>query len=105
MLLLLLMATEVTVRCPKRFVASTMQEPSQEKCSSDADKNTSPVTPESVLEPVEEAMSLSLQLPPDIIRKIKEYCFSFDTFFVTATENYQANGVLFKGNLRGVWTC
>ena len=25
----------------------------------------------------------------------------FDTFFVTKTENYQADGVLFKGNLRG----
>jgi hypothetical protein len=27
--------------------------------------------------------------------------FTFDTFFVTSVENYDANGVLFKGNLRG----
>lgn len=27
--------------------------------------------------------------------------FGYDSFFVTSVENYQQNGVLFKGNLRG----
>ena len=32
---------------------------------------------------------------------MKDAVFSFDAFFVTETENYEANGVLFRGNLRG----
>lgn len=43
-----------------------------------------------------------LQLPREVIKEIREKVFSFDSFFVTATENYEADGVLFKGNLRGV---
>lgn len=41
------------------------------------------------------------QLPSDVIARLRETVFGFDTFFVTKTENYQADGVLFKGNLRG----
>lgn len=32
---------------------------------------------------------------------MRDVVFGFDTFYVTSVENYQANGVLFKGNLRG----
>lgn len=41
------------------------------------------------------------QLPPEVIARLRDTVFGFDTFFVTSTENYQADGVLFKGNLRG----
>ena len=41
----------------------------------------------------------SLQLPREVIQRLRSVIFGFD-FFVTSVENYQANGVLFKGNLR-----
>jgi hypothetical protein len=42
-----------------------------------------------------------LRLPSDVIKRLRDTVFSFDTFFVTGVENYDADGVLFKGNLRG----
>ena len=42
-----------------------------------------------------------LQLPRETIERLKTAVFGFDTFFVTSVENYEAAGVLFKGNLRG----
>ncbi len=41
----------------------------------------------------------SLQLPREVIERLRSVIFGFD-FFVTKVENYQANGVLFKGNIR-----
>lgn len=41
----------------------------------------------------------SLQLPADVVQRLRTTVFGF-TFFVTSAENYQADGVLFKGNLR-----
>jgi hypothetical protein len=41
----------------------------------------------------------SLQLPREVIQRLRNTIFGFD-FFVTRVENYQADGVLFKGNLR-----
>jgi len=43
----------------------------------------------------------SLQLPRDVIERLRTSVFGFDTLFVTSVENYAADGVLFKGNLRG----
>ena len=40
-----------------------------------------------------------MQLPREAIQRLRDVIFGFD-FFVTSVENYQANGVLFKGNLR-----
>lgn len=45
--------------------------------------------------------TLGYQLPSDVIARLRDTVFGFDTFFVTKTENYEADGVLFKGNLRG----
>ena len=42
----------------------------------------------------------NLQLPPEVVQRLRNVIFGFD-FFVTGVENYQANGVLLKGNLRG----
>lgn len=42
-----------------------------------------------------------LQLPAEVIQQLRDVVFGFDTFYVTSVQNYQANGVLFKGNLRG----
>eukprot|EP00884_Botryococcus_braunii_P023262 jgi/Botrbrau1/961/Bobra.114_1s0005.1 len=42
-----------------------------------------------------------LQIPSSVIERLRSTVFGFDTFFVTSVENYQADGVLFKGNLRG----
>ncbi len=42
----------------------------------------------------------NLQLPIEVIQRLRNVIFGFD-FFVTSVENYQANGVIFKGNLRG----
>ena len=43
----------------------------------------------------------SLQLPRDVIERLRTSVFGFDTLFVISVENYAADGVLFKGNLRG----
>ena len=43
----------------------------------------------------------NMQLPREVIQQLRDVVFGFDTFYVTSVENYQANGVLFKGNLRG----
>ena len=42
-----------------------------------------------------------LKLSRDIIEQLKNKVFSFDTFYVTSVENYQEDGVVFKGNTRG----
>jgi hypothetical protein len=42
----------------------------------------------------------NLQVPRDVIWEMKDKVMGFD-FFVTGTENYEADGVLFRGNLRG----
>ncbi len=42
-----------------------------------------------------------MQLPREVIQQLRDVVFGFDTFYITGVENYQANGVLFKGNLRG----
>ena len=47
------------------------------------------------------AAQRSLQLPREVIERLRTSVFGFDTLFVTSVENYQADGVLFKGNLRG----
>jgi hypothetical protein len=46
-------------------------------------------------------ISTDLQLPREVVQRLRDVVFGFDTFFVTKTQNYQANGVLFGGNLRG----
>lgn len=53
--------------------------------------------PEKIPSPMNEQENL----PQEVISKLRDTVFSFDTFFVTSVENYQANGVLFKGNVRG----
>mmetsp|Transcript_30657 Transcript_30657/g.86713 ORF Transcript_30657/g.86713 Transcript_30657/m.86713 type:complete len:245 (-) Transcript_30657:26-760(-) len=42
-----------------------------------------------------------LVLSREVVDRLRSTVFSFDSFFVTSVENYDANGVLFKGNLRG----
>lgn len=41
-----------------------------------------------------------LQIPTDVIEKLRLSVFGFDTMWVTSVENYQENGVVFKGNVR-----
>lgn len=48
----------------------------------------------------EQTTGRNLQLPTQVIQRLRNVIFGFD-FFVTSVENYQANGVIFKGNLRG----
>ena len=36
-----------------------------------------------------------------VIERLKYAVFGFDTFYVTSVENYKADGVVFKGNVRG----
>lgn len=48
-----------------------------------------------------EGTQQNMQLPREVIQQLRDVVFGFDTFYVTSVENYQANGVLFKGNLRG----
>ena len=45
--------------------------------------------------------SQPLSLSRDVVDRLRSTVFGFDTFFVTSVENYDADGVLFKGNLRG----
>ena len=51
--------------------------------------------------PPKEDDQQNMQLPREVIQQLRDVVFGFDTFYVTGVENYQANGVLFKGNLRG----
>jgi hypothetical protein len=41
-----------------------------------------------------------LQISKEVIEKMKYTVFGMDTLFVTSVENYDADGVVFKGNLR-----
>ncbi|GLC33972.1 hypothetical protein PLESTB_000824100 [Pleodorina starrii] len=43
----------------------------------------------------------NVQLPKDVIDKLKSSVFGFDTFWVTSVDNYGHDGVVFKGNVRG----
>ncbi|KXZ55018.1 hypothetical protein GPECTOR_3g180 [Gonium pectorale] len=43
----------------------------------------------------------NVQLPKDVIDKLKTSVFGFDTFWVTSVDNYGHEGVVFKGNVRG----
>ncbi|KAF5840237.1 hypothetical protein DUNSADRAFT_17340 [Dunaliella salina] len=43
----------------------------------------------------------TLRLPREVIEKLKYTVFGFDTFWVTSVENYEQDGVVFKGNVRG----
>lgn len=43
----------------------------------------------------------SLQLPKEVIERLKYTVFGFDTFWVLSVENYEQDGVVFKGNVRG----
>lgn len=62
----------------------------------DAEKSPSP-SPE-----VEKEDALQQKnLPSNVIARLRDAVFGIDTLFVTAVENYEADGVLFKGNLRG----
>lgn len=41
-----------------------------------------------------------LQIPKEVIDRLKMTVFGFDTMWVTSVDNYQADGVVFKGNVR-----
>ncbi|KAG1675957.1 hypothetical protein FOA52_014201 [Chlamydomonas sp. UWO 241] len=43
----------------------------------------------------------NLQISKEVIEELKFKVFSFDTFWVTSVDNYEADGVVFKGNMRG----
>lgn len=43
----------------------------------------------------------TLRIPREVIEKLKYTVFGFDTFWVTSVENYEQDGVVFKGNVRG----
>ncbi|KAK9826124.1 hypothetical protein WJX81_006284 [Elliptochloris bilobata] len=47
-----------------------------------------------------DAGNITERLPREVVRQMRDTVFGFE-FFVTGVEDYQANGVLFKGNLRG----
>lgn len=41
-----------------------------------------------------------LQIPKEVIEKLRYSVFGYDTLWVTSVDNYDENGVVFKGNLR-----
>ena len=41
-----------------------------------------------------------LQMPRDVVEALKFSVFGYDTLWVTQVDNYKAEGVVFKGNLR-----
>lgn len=49
----------------------------------------------------EDAILQQKNLPSNVIARLRDSVFGIDTLFVTSVENYEADGVLFKGNLRG----
>lgn len=64
----------------------------------DASETKVDATPEASPPP---SVDQQLQLPQNVISRLRDTVFSIDTLFVTSVENYGQNGVLFKGNLRG----
>ncbi len=43
----------------------------------------------------------NLQIPKEVIERLRYTVFGFDTFWVTSVDNYERDGVVFKGNVRG----
>ncbi len=43
----------------------------------------------------------AVQLPKEVIERLRYTVFGFDTFWVTQVDNYDQDGVVFKGNVRG----
>ena len=43
----------------------------------------------------------AVQLPKEVIERLRYTVFGFDTFWVTSVDNYDQDGVVFKGNVRG----
>ncbi len=41
-----------------------------------------------------------LQIPKGVVERLKFSVFGYDTMWVTAVDNYGADGVVFKGNVR-----
>eukprot|EP00798_Chlamydomonas_sp_ICE-L_P006603 gene6603-3257_t len=41
-----------------------------------------------------------LQMPKEVIERMKSTVFGYDTMWVTSVENYSMDGVVFKGNIR-----
>lgn len=70
---------------------------SMRRSSSENDGND----PSSIPVPVIGEDQPDLKLSRAVIEELKLKVFSFDTFYVTSVENYQQDGVVFKGNTRG----
>lgn len=43
----------------------------------------------------------NVRMPKEVIDRLKQHVFGFDTFWVTSVDNYGHDGVVFKGNVRG----
>lgn len=71
------------------------------RASEDRENNTKPAPEGTSPSTLPGDSRPDVQLPREVIQQLRDVVFGFDTFYVTAVENYQANGVLFKGNLRG----
>lgn len=42
----------------------------------------------------------NLRVSKEVIETLRNQVFGFDTMWVTSVDNYQADGVVFKGNIR-----
>ena len=71
----------------------------QEPEDSNSEGSPPGLTPEQQGEPVSTSAA-GLQLPRETVTKLRSTLSHPSEFWVTSVENYEANGVLFKGNLR-----
>ncbi|GLI60429.1 hypothetical protein VaNZ11_002582 [Volvox africanus] len=107
----------------RRLVAAATEEPSQGASSTPSTQTPAPQSPDvapppgpvgsggsgtsppSPTPPEELRFKVdnegNVQLPKEVIDKLKSSVFGFDTFWVTSVDNYGHEGVVFKGNVRG----
>lgn len=90
----------VTPLCTGAARIHAQMQAKDSKDSNESESGDSPPPPDSGRASDDKAES-NLQISRDVIKRMKDAVFSFDAFFVTETENYEADGVLFRGNLRG----
>ncbi|GIM06333.1 hypothetical protein Vretimale_10663, partial [Volvox reticuliferus] len=107
----------------RRLVAAATEEPSQGASSTPSTQTPPPQVPDVAPPPGPVGSGVSggpppsptppeelqfkvdnegnVQLPKEVIDKLKSSVFGFDTFWVTSVDNYGHDGVVFKGNVRG----
>lgn len=77
--------------------SSSTEQPQQQQ---DALSTSSPTATESGNPKIAGADAAQLQVSKEVIETLRNRVFGFDSMWVTSVDNYQQDGVVFKGNIR-----